>query len=191
MKNDCYLTVNMYNNMKLESYNKKRNFDKTSEPEGVVTKDAGRLIFVVQWHKASHLHFDFRLEWDGVLKSWAVPKGPSMNPAEKRLAVMVEDHPLEYAKFEGGIPEGEYGAGEVRIWDNGTWSPFEEFEDVDKALKNGLLEFELKGKNLKGGFALVEMKKSTTPNSWLLIKKDDKYAVREDYNAYDIPAVHR
>ena len=177
--------------MELEDYNKKRDFDKTSEPEGVVEKDNGKLIFVVQRHDSSHLHFDFRLEWNGVLKSWAIPKGPSMDPAEKRLAIMVEDHPLDYAKFEGDIPKGEYGAGEVRIWDKGTWSPYEKFEDVDKALKDGLLEFNLKGKNLKGGFALVELKKSTTPNGWILVKKDDKYAVREDYDAYDIPPAHR
>ena len=169
--------------MSLSEYNKKRDFKNTPEPESAKSSHKGELIFVVQRHEASHLHFDFRLEADGVLKSWAVPKGPSMNPAEKRLAILVEDHPLDYASFEGEIPEGNYGAGTVEIWDSGTWVPDEKFKDVSKALKDGLLEFSLKGKNLKGEFALVKMEKSTTPNGWLLIKRHDQYEIDEVYDA--------
>ncbi|MCD7977129.1 MAG: hypothetical protein LUG51_08210 [Tannerellaceae bacterium] len=133
--------------MSLETYNKKRDFEHTPEPEGEGAVQTSKLVFVVQRHQASHLHFDFRLEADGVLKSWAVPKGPSMNPSDKRLAVMVEDHPLEYANFKGLIPEGNYGAGIVEIWDSGYWIPAENFHEVGKALEDGMLEFVLKGKN--------------------------------------------
>lgn len=125
-------------------------------------------IFVVHEHHARHLHYDLRLEMDGVLKSWAVPKGPSMNPADKRLAVMVDDHSLEYADFEGTIPEGQYGAGEVIIWDKG------EFILLKGGIKEGNLEFELMGKRLKGRFALIRMKKSD--KNWLLIKMKDVFA---------------
>ncbi len=125
-------------------------------------------IFVVHEHHARHLHYDLRLEMDGVLKSWAVPKGPSMNPADKRLAVMVDDHSLEYADFEGTIPEGQYGAGEVIIWDKG------EFSLLKGGIKEGNLEFELMGKRLKGRFALIRMKKSD--KNWLLIKMKDVFA---------------
>lgn len=126
--------------------------------------------FVVQKHHAAHLHYDFRLELNGVLKSWAIPKGPSMNPAEKRLAILVEDHSLEYGNFEGDIPEGEYGAGKVLIWDDGTYEPL---VDMDIGLKNGNLLFRLYGKMLNGQFALVQIKKSQTGKEWLLIKKKD------------------
>lgn len=169
--------------MSLKEYNKKRDFDQTPEPRSDEHSEHAKTIFVVQKHQASRLHYDFRLEVGGVLKSWAVPKGPSMNTAEKRLAVMVEDHPLDYAKFEGTIPEGNYGAGTVEIWDSGTWKPEKGFEDAKKALKDGLLEFTLNGKNLKGHFALVEMKNSTTKNGWLLIKKHDRYESGEQYDA--------
>lgn len=172
--------------MSLTEYNRKRDFKNTPEPQSTKKDTRGNLIFVVQKHHASHLHYDFRLEADGVLKSWAVPKGPSMNPSEKRLAVMVEDHPLEYAKFEGEIPAGNYGAGTVEIWDSGIWNPEQGFEDVQKSLKDGTLEFTLEGKHLKGKFVLVEMKTSATPNGWLLIKKDDEYAVSKKYDANKI-----
>lgn len=124
--------------------------------------------FVVHEHHASRLHFDFRLEMDGVLKSWAIPKGPSMNPAEKRLAVHVEDHELEYGSFEGKIPEGQYGAGEVRIWDNG------EFDNVDGSVKEGRIEFTLIGKKLKGRFVIFRMKGKD--KEWLLVKMKDEFA---------------
>lgn len=125
------------------------------------------LNFVVHEHHASHLHFDFRLEMDGVLKSWAVPKGPSMNPAEKRLAVQVEDHPLEYGTFEGIIPEGQYGAGKVVIWDSGTYRP------ISGDIHIGRIDFHLSGKKLKGTFVLIKMKGKE--KEWLLIKEKDEF----------------
>jgi len=152
--------------MKLTEYHKKRNFKKTSEPSGEAQANSADNIFVVQKHQASHLHYDFRLAIDGVLKSWAVPKGPSVNPKDKRLAVMTEDHPLEYANFEGVIPEGEYGAGTVEIWDKGTWEPI---GDVQTGLKQRKLEFILHGKKLSGTWVLVGFKND--PKNWLLIKK--------------------
>ncbi|MET0298439.1 MAG: DNA polymerase ligase N-terminal domain-containing protein, partial [Flavitalea sp.] len=144
--------------------------------------------FVIQRHDATRLHYDFRLEVNGVLKSWAIPKGPSLNPNDKRLAVMVEDHPLAYGKFKGRIPDGNYGAGIVEIWDHGTWIP-EELDDisdkqVEKTIKNGMLKFSLKGKKLKGSFALVRIKGSDSKN-WLLIKHRDKYATDKEYNSED------
>ena len=132
--------------------------------------------FVVHEHHATRLHYDFRLEIAGVLKSWAIPKGPSMNPADKRLAVMVEDHPLDYGSFEGIIPKGHYGAGAVLIWDSGEFQPE---EDPEHALKKGKLSFSLDGKKLKGSFFLMLMKGRGTGKEWLLIKKRDSFARNE------------
>jgi len=174
--------------MALALYNKKRNFKETSEPSGKVKKSVSKLIFVIQRHKASRLHYDFRLELDGVLKSWAVPKGPSLNPKDKRLAMMVEDHPYDYKDFTGIIPEGNYGAGIVEIWDKGTYadienSPKEEAEKLLRAgLKAGNLKFQLFGGKLKGEFALVKLK-GKEDNSWLLIKHNDEHAVHTEYNS--------
>ena len=176
--------------MSLATYNTKRNFKETSEPTGKKNgQQIDQLIFVIQRHKASHLHYDFRLEMDGVLKSWAVPKGPSLNPHHKRLAMMVEDHPYDYKDFAGVIPEGNYGAGIVEIWDKGTYTSLEEKGDTkedEKLLKAGLaagnLKFKLNGKKLKGEFALVRLKDSNS-NSWLLIKHNDKYAVADEYSS--------
>ncbi|HKF68892.1 MAG TPA: DNA polymerase ligase N-terminal domain-containing protein, partial [Vicinamibacterales bacterium] len=139
--------------MALEEYRKKRDFKKTPEPEGKVPKKKSKeLFFCVQKHLASQLHYDLRLEHDGVLLSWAVPKGPSLNPTDKRLAMHVEDHPIDYGDFEGVIPEG-YGAGIVMLWDRGTWTP--ETDDVEAALKKGDLKFQLNGYKLKGSWVLV------------------------------------
>jgi bifunctional non-homologous end joining protein LigD len=174
--------------MPLTLYNKKRNFKETSEPAGSVKKSASKLAFVVQRHKASRLHYDFRLELDGVLKSWAVPKGPSLNPKDKRLAMMVEDHPYDYKDFAGTIPEGNYGAGIVEIWDEGTYNDIDNSgekvaeKNLRAGLKAGNLKFQLFGKKLKGEFALVKLK-TKEDNSWLLIKHNDKYAVDEEYNS--------
>jgi len=158
---------------KLKDYKKKRNVAKSNEPAGVVQKNKkSELIFIVQHHIASHDHFDFRLQWRGVLISFAVPKGPSLNPEDKRLAIKVEDHPLDYANFEGTIPKGNYGEGTVMLWDSGTWSPI---HNVDKGLKAGELKFELKGKRLNGKFALIKLK-TKEDNEWLLIKEKDSFA---------------
>ncbi|MDI6031444.1 DNA polymerase ligase N-terminal domain-containing protein [Flavobacterium sp. LB2P84] len=171
--------------MSLTEYNQKRNFKSTLEPEGKMKQSSTELIFVVQKHAASHLHYDFRLEVDGVLKSWAIPKGPSMNPTDKRLAIMVEDHPYSYKDFEGTIPEGNYGAGNVIVWDNGTYTLADEdrVDDAEKKLlsdlQKGHLSFNLNGKKLKGEFALVKLK-TKQENTWLLIKSKDQYANDED-----------
>ncbi len=173
--------------MGLVKYKQKRNFSETPEPEGEINKSTASLSFVVQRHKASHLHYDFRLEMDGVLKSWAVPKGPSMNPKDKRLAMMVEDHPYSYKDFKGVIPAG-YGAGIVEIWDNGKYTDIENSsrQDAEKKLKAGLkagnLKFTLHGKKLKGEFALVKLK-GKQENAWLLIKHNDEYAVTKAYDS--------
>ncbi len=174
--------------MGLQLYNKKRNFSDTPEPSGKLAKSVSKLIFVVQRHKASHLHYDFRLEMDGVLKSWAVPKGPSLNPVDKRLAMMVEDHPYSYRDFAGVIPEGNYGAGIVEVWDTGTLTDIDnsDAETAEKKLKAGLkagnLKFILHGKKLKGEFALVKLR-GKQENAWLLIKHRDKFATDEAYNS--------
>ena len=171
--------------MALTIYNKKRNFKNTPEPKGASGKK-NFFRFVVQRHDASRLHYDFRLELGGALKSWAVPKGPSMNSADRRLAVMVEDHPVSYINFEGVIPKGNYGAGTVEIWDKGVYFPIN--KDVEKisereallALKNGELKFFLKGDKLEGEFVLVRLKDD---KNWLLIKHRDEYAVNKQYDS--------
>src|SRR5947209_10139243 len=167
--------------MALEEYKRKRDFSKTPEPPPKVAKKKAReLFFCVQKHLASHLHYDFRLEHNGVLLSWAVPKGPSLDPKTRRLAMMTEDHPVAYGDFEGVIPEG-YGAGIVMLWDRGTWTP--EVDDVDAALKKGDLKFTLNGYKLKGSWVLVRTggrypgARGGDPNrSWLLIKHRDEWA---------------
>ena len=167
--------------MSLQRYKQKRRFDETPEPKGKLEKAKGKLQFVVQKHHASRLHYDFRLELDGVLKSWAVPKGPSMNTEDRRLAVMVEDHPVSYMKFEGTIPEGNYGAGRVIVWDIGYFwakgaTPAKPDEAaLRKGIESGKLEFHLAGKRLKGMFVLIKLH-GREENAWLLIKMDDEYA---------------
>lgn len=156
---------------KLGRYRKKRNFLKTSEPKGKISKTSSS-IFVVQEHFSRNHHFDFRLELNGVLISWAIPKGPSINPEEKRLAVHVENHPLDYADFEGVIPKGEYGAGKVILWDKGTWEPLK--KNPSRALKEGKIEFRLKGRKLHGVWILVRTNMDHKQSNWLLIKKDDE-----------------
>jgi len=173
----------------LHEYHKKRDFNKTPEPQGKPRKGQGKkLAFVVQEHHASQLHYDFRLELDGVLKSWAVPKGPSMNPHDHHLAIMTEDHPYEYRKFEGVIPEGHYGAGNVIIWDEGTYEPYHDNDDdevtLQKELKKGHLTFFLHGKKLNGEFALIKMH-SDDQKAWLLIKKGDDFASQKDITRQD------
>ena len=183
--------------MPLEEYKRKRRFQETPEPEGKV-EGKSQHRFVVQMHDATRLHFDFRLEMEGVLKSWAVPKGPSLNPADKRLAMHVEDHPVSYFDFEGNIPEGNYGAGSVMVWDVGTWQPLSPIQkdgkyvpgtDAEAAamLAKGDLKFRLDGKRLKGDFALIKMKgrrPGSKGNEWLMIKKHDQF-VEDGYDAVD------
>jgi bifunctional non-homologous end joining protein LigD len=157
---------------KLATYRAKRDFTKTAEPSGSkAVKSSKRLRFVIQKHAASHLHYDFRLELDGVFKSWAVTKGPSLDPADKRLAVEVEDHPLDYGDFEGTIPRGQYGGGTVMVWDRGYW----ESEDPEKAYKKGKLDFTLEGEKLSGGWILTRMRQreGDKRTNWLLIKHRD------------------
>ena len=173
--------------MPLEEYRKKRRFDVTSEPKGAIRagsrprkRRARKLAFVVQKHRATALHYDFRLQWGEVMLSWAVPKGPSFDPTIKRLAMQVEDHPLEYNKFEGVIPAGEYGGGTVMIWDRGLWTP--ESEDVEAALKKGDLKFTLEGEKLHGSWVLVRTRPrpGSTKPAWLLIKHRDRWATTDD-----------
>jgi bifunctional non-homologous end joining protein LigD len=157
---------------RLAEYNRKRRFDVTPEPPGRAGKKkaARGLEFVVQKHRASHLHYDFRIEHEGVMLSWAVAKGPSLDPSVKRLAMMTEPHPMDYNDFEGVIPEGEYGGGTVMIWDRGTWEP--ESPDVGKALAKGDLKMRISGKKLKGSWVIVRMR----DRQWLLIKHRDTHA---------------
>lgn len=164
---------------RLEEYNQKRNFGKTLEPQGEIAEPDEGLWFVVQHHMARRDHYDFRLEWKGVLLSWAVPKGPSYNTRDKRLAIQVEDHPLEYRNFEGTIPKGEYGGGTVMLWDQGCWEPQ---ADVADGLVNGSLKFVLQGRRLRGKWALVRMKAKDgeNKNNWLLLKEKDEYARSND-----------
>jgi len=169
--------------MPLETYRKKRNFKISPEPSGkssALSALKGTLQFVIQKHRATQLHYDFRLEFNGVLLSWAVPKGPSLDPSVKRLAMQVEDHPLEYGSFEGVIPEAEYGGGTVMVWDKGEWAP--ESEDIGAALKTGDLKFSLHGKKLHGSWVLVRTRGfgSKADKSWLLIKHRDEYASERD-----------
>jgi bifunctional non-homologous end joining protein LigD len=185
----------MVSSMALEEYKRKRRFEETPEPPPKVEKKVGHR-FVVQKHDATRLHYDFRLEMDGVLKSWAVPKGPSLDPGDKRLAMQVEDHPVSYFDFEGIIPEGNYGAGTVMVWDVGIWQPLSPVPvngkyvpgtDAEAAamLAKGDLKFRLDGKKLKGDFALIKMRgrrPGSKGNEWLLIKKHDDAAVE----GYDI-----
>jgi DNA ligase D-like protein (predicted 3'-phosphoesterase) len=163
----------------LKAYQEKRRFGRTSEPPGGQVPRSGASIFVIQKHDASHLHYDFRLEVAGVLKSWAVPKGPSTDPKEKRLAVPTEDHPLEYADFEGVIPEGEYGAGTVLVWDTGSFRNLTEKKGeaipLPQAVEHGHLKVWLEGQKLRGGYALTRFRKGKD-ESWLLVKMDDEAA---------------
>ncbi|MBC7775108.1 MAG: 3'-phosphoesterase [Phycisphaerae bacterium] len=170
--------------MNLSQYKEKRDFKNTPEPTGGKAIRE-QLLFVVQKHHASSLHYDFRLEMGGVLKSWAVPKGPSVNPADKRLALMVEDHPYDYKDFEGIISEGNYGAGVVIVWDKGIYEPLEDVgtkkareKSLLKQLKEGSMKFRLHGEKLNGEYALVRT--AYSKNSWLLIKHKDEFATETD-----------
>ncbi len=168
----------------LKEYARKRDFSGTPEPRGETPADReGEAAFVVQKHDASHLHYDFRLELDGVLKSWAVPKGPCLDPSVKRLAIEVEDHPLDYAGFEGHIPEGHYGAGDVIVWDEGRWMPI---GDPHEGLGNGHLKFRLAGSKLTGSWNLIRTRMAGRQPQWFLIKGRDDQA--RDFPRYDILA---
>jgi bifunctional non-homologous end joining protein LigD len=170
--------------MPLGEYRKKRRFDVTAEPRGKEVRESSRrkkkLAFVVQKHRATALHYDLRLEWKGVMLSWAVPKGPSFDPSVKRMAMQVEDHPIEYNRFEGIIPEGEYGGGTVMIWDHGTWEP--DSSDVDAALAKGDLKLTLHGKKLHGSWVLIRTRPRPGQSrpSWLMIKHRDEWATTDD-----------
>ena len=165
---------------KLSAYNNKRNFNKTKEPMGKRSKKAKKLRFCIQHHIARKDHYDLRLEWNGVLISWAVPKGPSYNDKDKRLAIMVEDHPIDYRNFEGTIPKGEYGGGTVMLWDKGYWEPIKGYKPN---FKEGPIKFILKGSRLKGIWTLVKLKNNDT--SWLLIKDKDEYNLYDDINEFN------
>src|SRR6476469_7031700 len=185
----------------LAEYRRKRDFRKTAEPSGdSQPKRSSHLRFVIQKHAASHLHFDLRLELDGVMKSWAVPKGPSLAPSVKRLAMQVEDHPIDYNTFEGTIPRGEYGGGTVMLWDRGTYSSDAAASDEDEestirdGLKRGDLKITFHGERLHGSFALVRMKfsrdgSSSSKPQWLLIKHRDEFATDDDVVADNMTSV--
>lgn len=166
----------------LNAYRRKRDFSKTREPRGRRRKSGRSHAFVVQKHRASHLHYDFRLEVDGVLKSWALPKGPTLDPKQRRLAVQTEDHPYEYKNFEGTIPPGNYGAGDVIVWDRGSYRGVGDNGNVTKGLRKGALSVVLHGKKLRGSYSLVRLKR---PRQWLLIKKKDQYASARDVTRND------
>jgi len=178
--------------MGLTLYKKKRRFNETPEPEGKEKSSKGFLRFVIQKHDASHVHYDFRLEMEGVLKSWAVPKGPSLNPSDKRLAMQVEDHPYDYRNFEGVIPAGNYGGGTVIVWDEGTYEPMEadglNRKEQEKLLLtqlySGNLKIRMHGKKIKGDFALFQMK-GRGERSWILVKKNDEFASENDITEND------
>ena len=165
----------------LVEYRQKRDFSRTAEPRGKKTRPSPQLAFVIQKHAATRLHFDFRIELDGVMKSWAVPKGPSLDPKDKRLAMEVEDHPIEYNAFEGIIPKGQYGGGTVMIWDQGIYTygddDMEPLDGLRRGYASGDLKLVMLGERLKGSFVLVRMKgKKATGREWLLIKHQDEYA---------------
>src|SRR5580698_4347598 len=177
--------------MSLEKYVAKRDFTKTAEPKAGKSKSKDQLLFVIQKHDASRLHYDFRLEMGGVLKSWAIPKGPSTDPKVKRLAMMVEDHPFDYRNFEGIIPKGEYGGGTVIVWDEGTYEPIEEIKGKKaqekhllQQLKSGSLKIKLHGEKLEGEYALVKTH-GMGENGWLLIKHNDQFASTKDITKED------
>ncbi len=180
--------------MSLDKYNEKRDFKKTAEPKGKVQRSKNKLIFVVQKHAASHLHYDFRIEIEGTLKSWAIPKGPSLDPDVKRLAILVEDHPYSYKDFEGTIPKGNYGAGNVIVWDNGTYIATENVDQKQNekilidSFNRGHLRLTLKGKKLKGDFSLVRLK-GKEENAWLLIKKEDEFSTTKDILENDVSVI--
>ena len=160
---------------KLQEYNEKRDFERSLEPKGSIEESDEVLRFIIQYHLARRDHYDLRLEWRGVLLSWAVPKGPSYNTKDKRLAVHVEDHPLEYRNFEGTIPKGEYGGGVVMLWDEGFWEPY---GNVEEGLESGELKFILNGRRLKGKWALIRLKgkDGDGKDNWLFLKEKDEYA---------------
>lgn len=176
--------------MELSEYNKKRDFKKTAEPKGKIRKSGKELHFVVQKHDASRLHYDFRIEMDGVLVSWAIPKGPSSDPSIKRLAIHVEDHPMGYIDFEGTIPKGQYGGGTVMVWDTGTFfaEGSEDYEQSEKLLKkmyeDGNIKIEMNGKKLEGLYHLIHMKGKD--QEWLLIKGEDKHVNKKEFDQHSV-----